>query len=404
MFKKVMIASSVLSIVSVLALADAKVTPIDVKADTIKFIDNMIVNQDKVGGWVVSDRVKRDNQESFRATFTPIKNQVMRQKDMEGLAFDTEVTYDKDSLKAISTLSALPTDVHLRKAEKKLVDDIIKDKVVEITTNYSAKDYKFDGRLKDINQTINGGTIVTKDIGFNGSYNPNDILAQDSSFFVKSIDLTPPQDKLKGEFVSIKDIKINSSSQLDGQKLNLKTHISIASVDAKVMKQISDVKNLTLDTTIANLDVKSYKELIELIQNNPTNYIEDPKLFPLLTELLTAEGISINIDNLSVDNLIAKGQNMGKGKITAKVSLKNDPNLAKMIAMSPLMALSALQVEANIELSQDMFNALMKDKRAFMLGMLPQKKVGDMIVYKIDFKDGKLLINGKELAPPARGH
>ena len=403
MFKKVMIASSVLSMVSVLALADATVTPIDVKADTIKFIDNMVANQDKVGGWVVSDRVKKDDQERFRVTFTPLKNQAMKQKDMEdmeGLAFDNKIAYNKDSLKSTSTLSAIPTDVHLRKGEKKIVDDIIKDKVVEITTNYSAKDYKFDGRLKDINETIEGGTIVTKDIEFKGSYNPNDILAQDSSFFVKSIDLTPPQDKLKGEFVSIKDIKISSNSQLDGAKLNLKTHISVASVDAKVMNQVTDVKNLTLDTTIANLDIKSYKELIVLIQDNPTNYIDDPKLFPLLTGLLTAEGISINIDNLSVDKLIVKNQDMGNGKITAKVSLKNDPNLAKMIAMNPLMALSALQVEANIELSQEMFNTLMKDKRAFILGMLPQKKVGDMIVYKIDFKDGKLLINGKELAPP----
>lgn len=404
MFKKVIIASSIVSMVTLSALADTPPAPIDVKADTTEFIAKIIANQDKVGGWVITNRVQKENHESFKATFTALKNQTPNQKDMEGLAFDNSIEYNKDSLKASSTLSAIPKEIHLGKKERELVADIIKEKVVEITTNYSTKDYKFDGGLKDIDKTFNDVKIVTKDISFNGSYNPNDILAQDSTFLVKSVDVTPQEKKYKGEFLSVKDIKISSTSAIADKKLNLKTHLSVASVDGKIMKKASDVKNFTLDTTIANLDIKSYKELIKLIQENPTNYTEDPKLFPLLTELLTAKGISINIDNLSVDKLIVKGQDMGHGKITAKVSLKNDPQLAQMIAMNPLMALSALQVEANIKLSQEMFNAVMKDKRAFMLGMLPQKKVGDMIVYDISFKDGNLLVNGQPLAPPARKH
>lgn len=398
MFKKTVMVSLVsLSMVSVLALADT-VKPIDVKTNTSKFIDNIIANQDKVGGLVITNRVQKDNYESFISSFTPLKNKMQNQEDLAGLAFANEIVYDKDSLKLSSALSAIPTDLGLSKDEKKIVDDIIKDRVIEITANYNTNDYKFDGRLKDINQSIEDVKIVTKDIEFRGSYNPNDILTQNSSFFVKSFDLTPPQDEFKGEFISVKDIMINSTSSVDNAKVNFKTHISVASVDAKVDKKVSDIKMLTLDTTIANLDSNSYKELIKLIEENPTNYTEDPKLFPILIALLSDKDISINIDNLSVDKLISENQDMGHGKISAKVSLKDTPDLAKMIEVSPLMALSALQVEAKIELSQEMFNALIKDKRAFMLGLLPQKKDGDMIVYVIDFKDGKLLINGQELA------
>lgn len=404
MFKKVIIASSIVSIVALSALAETAPVPIDMQVDTTKFIDNMIANQDKVGGWVITNRIKKDNHENFLATFTALKNQSVNQKDIEGLAFDNSIDYSKDSLKALSTLSALPKDIHLNKKEKALVSSIIKDKVIEITTSYSTKDYKFNGGLKDIDKTFNDVKVLTSDIKFQGRYNPNDILAQESTFLVKSVNITPQQKRHKGEYLTVKDIKIGSTSVADKKKISLKTHLSVGSLDAKIMKRVSDVKNLTLDTTIANLDIKSYLALIKLIQDKPTDYIDDPKLFPLLTELLTAKDISISIDNLSIDKLIVKGKDMGHGKIVAKVSLKNDPNLAKMIAMSPLMALSALQVTAHIQLSQKMFDAIMKDKRAFMLGMLPQQKKGDMIVYNISFKDGKLLVNGKPLAPPMGRH
>ncbi len=394
MFKKVIIASSIVSIVALSALADNTPTNIDIKADTIKIIEHIVVNQDKIGGLMITNRIQKDNHESFTATITPLKNKKSHQEDMRGLAFDNSIDYDKNSLKALSTLSAIPTDIHLSKKEKKIVSKLLKEKVIELTTNYSAKDYKFNGQFKDIDKSVNDVKVVTSGIEFKGTYNPNDILNQNTTLLLKSVDITPQQKRYKGEFVSVKDVKVISTSVITDKKLDLKTHISIGSVDAKVMKKVSDIKNFTLDTTIANLDMKSYSELVKLIQDNPTNYIDDAKLIPLLTELLTAKDISINIDNLSIDKLIVKGHNMGHGKITAKVSLKNDPQLAKMIAMSPLMALSALQVEAKIELSQEMFNAVMKDKRAFMLGMLPQKKMGDMIVYNISFKDGKLLVNG----------
>jgi len=72
-----------------------------------------------------------------------------------------------------------------------------------------------------------------------------------------------------------------------------------------------------------------------------------------------------------------------------------------MIAISPLMALSALQIQAHIELSDAMYQAIMMDKRMMMLKMLKPKRVNGKKVYDLSFKQGKLLINGKAFGPPS---
>jgi hypothetical protein len=65
--------------------------------------------------------------------------------------------------------------------------------------------------------------------------------------------------------------------------------------------------------------------------------------------------------------------------------------------MNPLMALSSVKVDAKIELSKEMLRAIMKDKRAGLLAILPSKEVDGKIVYVIKYGKGKLTVNGQAL-------
>ena len=391
MFKKVII----VSMVSVLALAESS----SVKANIEKYIDDIVASQDKVGGLIITNRVKKGNHESFLAT---VKGDSKSNRydsgpseDLNGLAIENNIEYAENSMHSTSVVVALPKNIH---TPKEAMDKIIKDKVFTLVSDYNTKDYKFSTRLKDIDTDLAKVAVVTKDIAVTGTYNPNDIFGQDSSVVVGMVNLIPKEKRYKGDNVLVKGLDISSKSVKNGDKLDMKTHISLDSVDTNIMKKITDIKNFNLDTTIGNLDIAIYKELVAIIEKSPEDYFEDPKFMDLGIKLLSAKGVFISIDDLSVDNLMLNNQKMDKGKITAKVSLKHSPELAKMIAMSPFMAISALEVTARVELSKDMYGAVMKDKRAFMLGMFPKKEEKGNIVYVISFKDGKLTINGQVLA------
>jgi len=74
--------------------------------------------------------------------------------DIIGLSFYHKLKYSKDTFHAISLLTAFPNNMQLNKAQKLITDKIIKDKLIEVTSDYNVVNYKYKASLKDINSTI----------------------------------------------------------------------------------------------------------------------------------------------------------------------------------------------------------------------------------------------------------
>jgi len=402
MLKPLLIASSL----SVFALANApmaSVSHIDVKNSVQKLIDTTITKHKTEGGWAIVDRKKGNNSETFSSIYTQRKKAIAHDpmNDILGLSFSHALKYSKDTFHAVSLLTAFPSNMQLNKAQKIITEKVIKDKLIEVTSDYNVVNYKYTASFKDINTTVPQASLTTKGIAITGLYNANDLLNQSSLLTLNSLEVKPTAKRLAGEFIRIKDISIASDSKAKDTKLTANYHIALKSLDALMMKKVSIIDNLDFKMTIGNVDALAYESITKQLQANPKLDLNDKKTLSTLIHLVTAQGVYIELNNLSVDKLKLKDMDMGTGKISAKISLNSTPELAKMIAMSPLMALSALEVQAHIELSPAMYKAIMMDKRAMMLQMLTPKKVNGNKVYDISFKQGKLLINGKPFGPPS---
>jgi len=405
MIKKLIITSAV----TVFALANTS-TQIDNKSIN-ENIDKLIkaISKKTKAEVVVKDKKVTDNSQSFNLVFKDKKTDKISahskksSKSIDGLSFSNNIEYTKDAFKGTTVLTSFPTKA---KGKKIIMDKIIKDKIVTLNYDYNIKDFKYNVSLKDINDTFDKGHIVTKNIKLSGIYDTNNILAQESNFSIGKIKILPTNKKLAGQYVDVENILISSSysSTTDGN-IDIKYNTSVSSAGYNISHKNSSVKNFKFNGTIGNLNKVTYLKINDIFQSNPMIKITDPKLMELVTKLLTTPNLFIAIDELSVDSLKVLSQDLGSAKISLKLSLENNPKLLDMIKVSPLMAIGALNVDANIELSQEIYNMLLLSPKGMMLAMVPvTKNKKGMIVYDISFKKGKLLINGQQFPPKRKKH
>ncbi|SFV61844.1 hypothetical protein MNB_SV-6-1032 [hydrothermal vent metagenome] len=367
-------------------------------------IDKLEKEQNKTSGWIIEDRKKSDIGESlitrvYQQDHENNKTRSTQDDDydsLNGLSFSHDINYSKDSFNSISTLISIPDDNDLNKSQKEDIQKILKEKAIVVYSKYSLKDHLYNISLKDINVVVDEVSIVTKGIGGKGYYDPSESLKNSSEFNIASIEMTPLGNLYKGEYFKIDNFKTITNIETHGNNLNLNYTISLKLLDANVSSELSKVEDFNIDMTIANLNLEAYKELEKYGKEHTPSDIDDEKLQALSLKLLSNKDINIEIKDLHIANLITKGEHMGGLKIRAKFSLDNKQDVAKMMAINPLMALSALNADARVELSKDMMKALMRDKRAGLLAILPSKVENDMVVYEIKYTQGKLTINGQK--------
>lgn len=284
----------------------------------------------------------------------------------------------------------------MTKSQKEDIEKILEQKAIVAYSQYSLKDHIYTSSLKDINVTVDDVSIVTKGVEAKGHYDPSKSLKNDSELGIASVELTPHGKKFKGEYFKLENFKATTNIETSGDSLSLNYTVSLKLLDANADKKRSKIEDFNIDMTIANLNLDAYEELEKYGKENTSSEIDDVKLQALSIKLLSHKDVNIEIKDLRIANLITKGEQMGGLNVKAKFSLDDKQDVAKMMAISPLMALSALKADVKIELSKDMMKAIMKDKRAGMLTMLPPKIDGDMIVYEIKYTQGKLTINGQK--------
>jgi len=385
------------------APTEIKKEEIDIKAFIQKSINDLQNEKSDVDEWIIRDRKQRATGESLSTihVFTDInpsveKNNTTPIAQIEDLGFAHDINYSKESFEATSILSLLNIQ-DLTESEKKLAKKVVDEKIVVMHSDYNLKDNKFNIVFKDINTSAEKATVVTKNVKLSGVYDIDNPLDNKVEFTIDSLDVIPFTAEFLGDYLKIKNLKLVSQSVVKNKTLDNTYNITIDLYDANITKEYSKLSNLDIDIVFGNLDADAYMELEKLRDEDPTTALESEKLQELAIKLVTSKGVYAEIKKLNIGELIVEGKNMGSANISAKVSLEENKELATMIAMNPLMALSSVKVDAKIELSKEMLRAIMKDKRAGLLAILPSKEVDGKIVYVVKYEKGKLTVNGQAL-------
>jgi hypothetical protein len=393
MLKKIILLSSL----SLFAFAESAVAPLNIKES----IKSLIEAKEKAGTWSISDRNTSMNGESFTLTLNPSTDKTRNKliKDLAGVSFFNELKYTKESVSATSVLKTFATSFSKNPQKAKIAKNIIDNKVIKINTNYTLKDYKYTIGLEDIDVNMGVATVKMLKTGLTGVYNKNDLFNQSAIFSMASLEVTPHSKKLAGEHISIKNFNISTHSKADKSTFNGEYKVSLESLDILMHKKASIVKNLNLDMTFGNFDVESYEKIVSLVKENSAFDIKSKENMPLIMKLLTGKGAYFAINDLSLEMLKLKNQEIGEGKISLKLSLDENVDFSKMKTLNPLMVILALKIEAHIELSAQMYEMLMQLPKGRMLKSIQAKEVNGKKVYDIDLNAGKLLVNGKPFGP-----
>ncbi len=380
----------VTTLFAVVAMADMNTT-------VQNYIDEIEAEGVKQGGWIVENKKRTMQGESFTTTFTKYKldaNSTDSEDDeLIGTSLSHDINYTTTDLKVVSTLTNIPTK-GLDKNETALIKDIISKKLVVLRGDYSLTNHLYNISIDDINESLSSLDINSKDIKSYGYYDSNSSLKEENNFHIGSLEIVPKFKSTIGNFLNIRDLSILSNVETKGDVVNLSYKTSANLVDFNDTMSYSRLEKLNIDIDIINIDANSYHKLQELSNQNPDT-IDLSKVESLGVDIVSSRGLQIDIKDVSIKSLILENKKIGSAKIDAKISIDIDPKSAKLISINPLMALSFIKVNANIELSKSMMAYLMRDPRAMMLAMLPPKEKNGNIIYKIEYAKGKLVINGQ---------
>jgi len=396
-------------------VAFATQTPTIAAPKTPKSVLEKSIEQAKVKGMVVENRKTTDTTDAFDlvikdfSKLTGMPPQMASETDknasqatpkglydeFNGIAFHTDIEYKKDSYLSSFYLSKFPAE-GMSKEEESVVERIINNKLLYITSEHNVVTNAFTMDIKDIDEQFE--TIHIKTSGFkgHGTYDMDNLDTQDMKLNIASMMLKPTEKKFLGEYLTINNLYFNLNATPNDKMLNINYNIGVEMIDANISNKVTKVNKANIDFAFTNINRESYNKLIELSQSNTVIDPNSPEFMNLLTGLITQD-IAIEIKNFSTDDLIADSQKMGGFKANAKVTLKKDPNLAQLLKINPMMALSAIEVNAHIELSQTMLKTLSQTPKGAMLAFIPPKMEKDMAIYDIQYTDGKLLVNGKPL-------
>jgi len=372
-----------------------------------KSIDKFETNQDiNTAGWSIIDRKKRNTGESFIAilnessvdtNLTQENNRTNNDENITGLSIYNDINYTENSFNAISTLNSFPHDSDINKSDYLLLEEIIDNKTFLINSNYSTIDYRYQVSFKDINLSIPDKVkLVTKNIKVDGYYDQNNLIKQESRFTVDAINIMPLAADILGEYFKIENFKVFSETVTNGENLNLNYTISMDLLDSFIDKEHAKMEKSNLSITVGNLNLKAYKVLVEFLQVNTENLEKNAEELQMLALELFARStdIYIEISDLSIHKVAIKNEEMGPVKINAKISLKGTKELIQMIMVNPAFALSALTMDAKIELDKDILKEIYKeDKKAGSLAFLFAKYENESVIYEATYQEGKLIIN-----------
>jgi len=306
--------------------------------------------------------------------------------------------------------------------------------------NYNIMSEDFDGYVKDIteNYTLKDGTDVTLEL-LNATYSGNgDLIAPNSlDSDMEKIQLTLNNTKTKLTFLldafsssssfesqstyitsgdlknlklivnttdedisfNVNDIKVNFSSNTQGDKAEINGRSSFKDLSVKSNKIDLVMKNLIYDMAINGLDKDSLEEL--RVVTSQTNTASPELLQEEIQNAaikLISHGLELDIAQFSLENAILnQKENLEGFNVKTKLNIKEDKDLAQKIQTSPFLVANNIEMTINVKLSKQLYAKLNNDLPMTAMANNYAKNDGNDVLFDITFANGELRMNGQAL-------
>lgn len=199
--------------------------------------------------------------------------------------------------------------------------------------------------------------------------------------------------------VSVKDVKVNGSSNDQGTESELNSRTAVKKMSFESGDMAFTLKGLALDIALNGLNKEKYEELRVLVSKNSNlnSAVSQKELQGSVLSLLE-KGLVLEIADFSLKNIETDSLGDLNGfDVKSVFTLKADSSLRQKMQISPLLALSNMNVVTNIKISKEIYAQLLKN-RSMLASLTKYAKVdGDDYIFDISLIDSKIIVNGKAL-------
>jgi uncharacterized protein DUF945 len=199
--------------------------------------------------------------------------------------------------------------------------------------------------------------------------------------------------------VHLKDIKLNASSNTQGEFAEIDSKSSIENLQLDSEKLTLDMKNFNIDMAIDSLDKESFQESVEMFSK--LNKLNDPTLELKLRESLIkmlSKGLVFSIADFSIEDITLKKSEKLKGfKVQSQMKIKEDKDFAQKLQASPLLLISNIDVVTKIRVSREIYAKLTEQRPVPQMIQGYLKEDGNDYIFDFNFQKGQLTLNGKAL-------
>ena len=197
--------------------------------------------------------------------------------------------------------------------------------------------------------------------------------------------------------LSVDNLQVESSSGVKDDKVSLNSKSFIGNLLFHSKKVNFKIETFNSDIVIQNLDKKSFQEFAKLVsQSNMINKKLLRQEIQASLINLFSHSLELKIKDISLQDLmINKNEDLGKMKISSKVIIKEDKDLANKLKISPTLLLANIQMQTNIKLSEAMYLKILEDSKMASMIRSYAKEDADAVRFDISFKDSALMVNDK---------
>jgi hypothetical protein len=368
----------------------------------------------------------------------------------EGVLIGADVEYSNIPLSRALTVDIYPLSLSKNMMSSIKENDLdfynyfekfLHSKGVLYHINYNIVSEDFDGYLQDVKEsyTLKDGTKISLnllDATFSGNGEliaPNSVVSN-----INTINLGVDSNKTKltfsldnfsssanfeskstyisgGDLKSLKltvaavnenllfeatDIKVNFSSNTQGEKAELNAKSSLESITIKSDKVDISMKDFAYDIAMNGLDKDSLEELKDIISRSkaaPSSSDLQKEIQDSMVKLLS-HGLELDIAKLSLENItLNQTENLEGFDIKSKFKIKEDKDLAMKIRLSPLLVSQNVDMTVNIKLSKALYSKLTKGVPIAGMAKDYVREDGNSVVFDITFVNGEFRVNSKAL-------
>ena len=189
--------------------------------------------------------------------------------------------------------------------------------------------------------------------------------------------------------VSIGNMRFNASSNDQGKDTELSSKVSINSMNVNSGRLAFDLKEFNMDIALDGIDKKLFEELRTL--NNPQEV-------QMKTAELLSKGFTLNIADFSTKDItLNKVEKLGGYDMKSNIVLKADPDMLQKIQQNPMLMVKFIDMKTNLKISKKILTLLTQATPMASTIISYAKEENNSYIFEMNFADSKASINGKQL-------